>query len=73
MNSAEESIESPCIGNCCLDGFDICLGCFRTLEEIKAWWRVDEAGRHAIVSKAGKRKEERAQAYKSRSESKDGA
>lgn len=30
-------IESPCIRNCCLDDNDICLGCFRSLDEILSW------------------------------------
>ena len=55
MNDSRKSIESPCIGNCCLDDFDICLGCFRTLEEIKAWWQVDDAGRIKILADARKR------------------
>ena len=30
-------IASPCIDTCCLNEEDICLGCFRSLEEILAW------------------------------------
>ncbi|EMI4403390.1 DUF1289 domain-containing protein [Vibrio parahaemolyticus] len=32
-----DSIDNPCIRNCCLDDNDICLGCFRTLDEILHW------------------------------------
>ncbi len=28
---------SPCIRNCCLDNNDICLGCFRYIDEIVNW------------------------------------
>jgi predicted Fe-S protein YdhL (DUF1289 family) len=28
---------SPCVRNCCLDETDICLGCFRHLDEIVGW------------------------------------
>ena len=28
---------NPCIDKCCLNEEDICLGCFRTLEEILKW------------------------------------
>ncbi|MFY8123363.1 MAG: DUF1289 domain-containing protein, partial [Silanimonas sp.] len=32
---------SPCVRHCCLDEADECLGCGRTLEEIKAWHTAD--------------------------------
>jgi len=31
------AIVSPCIRKCCLNEDDICLGCYRSLEEIKRW------------------------------------
>ncbi|ELB2122224.1 DUF1289 domain-containing protein [Vibrio parahaemolyticus] len=34
---SEDSIDNPCIRNCCLDDNDICLGCFRTLDEMLHW------------------------------------
>lgn len=30
-------MESPCKRNCCLDNTDICIGCYRSLEEITGW------------------------------------
>jgi len=30
-------VESPCIRNCCLNQQNICLGCFRHLDEIIGW------------------------------------
>lgn len=44
-NNIQDEIDSPCIGVCSIDeatGF--CQGCYRTVEEIKAWWNmpVDE-------------------------------
>ncbi|EKO3464267.1 DUF1289 domain-containing protein [Vibrio fluvialis] len=39
---SESAVPSPCIRNCCLDDNDVCLGCFRTLEEILAWTRSSE-------------------------------
>ncbi|MBT2912746.1 DUF1289 domain-containing protein, partial [Vibrio anguillarum] len=32
MSEVEEP-KSPCIRQCCLDEMDICLGCFRSLNE----------------------------------------
>ena len=33
----EDVISSPCVRNCCLDNHDICMGCFRHLDEIIGW------------------------------------
>ncbi len=32
-----EDIQSPCSRNCCLNEADICLGCFRHIDEITGW------------------------------------
>ncbi|WP_340680762.1 DUF1289 domain-containing protein [Paraglaciecola sp.] len=37
MGEILNNVESPCIRNCCLDANDLCVGCFRTLEEILSW------------------------------------
>jgi predicted Fe-S protein YdhL (DUF1289 family) len=29
--------DSPCVRNCCLNEDDLCLGCFRYIDEIVAW------------------------------------
>jgi len=41
MDSISLSLTSPCIKNCCLDLDDICLGCFRSLDEITQWTQVN--------------------------------
>ena len=33
----KEAMESPCVRMCTLDDDDICIGCGRSLEEIKQW------------------------------------
>ena len=50
---------SPCVRQCCLDDHDECLGCGRTLEEIKAWHVEDTPGREAILRAAAGRREQR--------------
>jgi uncharacterized protein len=49
--------QSPCIRNCCLDDDLTCLGCFRSLEEIKEWGVVDNHRRSIILQNAKQRKE----------------
>jgi predicted Fe-S protein YdhL (DUF1289 family) len=42
-------VPSPCISVCELDAQrQFCVGCLRTLEEIRVWRGLDEAGRRAI-------------------------
>jgi predicted Fe-S protein YdhL (DUF1289 family) len=50
------SIQSPCVRNCCLDEQDICLGCFRSLDEILQWGAASEASKLEMLKKASQRK-----------------
>jgi predicted Fe-S protein YdhL (DUF1289 family) len=56
MSDTDSTIQSPCIGNCCLDDELTCLGCFRSLEEIKEWGLVDDPRRRIILQNAKLRK-----------------
>lgn len=43
-------VESPCIGVCAIDesnGF--CLGCYRTVDEIKAWFDMSQAEKKDLM------------------------
>ena len=57
MSDIEPSPQSPCVRNCCLDDDLVCLGCFRTIEEIKDWSIVDDQQRRVILQNAQRRKE----------------
>ncbi|MGL6289672.1 MAG: DUF1289 domain-containing protein [Silanimonas sp.] len=57
---------SPCIRQCCLDDADECVGCGRTLDEIKAWHGADAAGRAVILRAAAARRVARAQRFPAR-------
>ncbi len=43
------SVRSPCISNCCLDDEDICLGCFRHIDEIVGWDIASKEERKQII------------------------
>jgi uncharacterized protein len=47
------------VRNCCLDEREICLGCGRSLDEIKAWSEASDADRLAILDQATRRRAER--------------
>jgi hypothetical protein len=61
------TVPSPCIRNCCLDDAGICLGCFRSVEEIVAWGTADEVHRRRILSRAAQRKQQKASGKLSKS------
>jgi hypothetical protein len=57
------SIWSPCVKVCFVDpGEGLCVGCFRTLEELGQWTRYSDEERAAI----GKALPEREKAYRQR-------
>lgn len=53
-------VASPCVRNCCLDERDVCLGCGRSLDEIRIWSEADDAERLRILDRAAARRAERA-------------
>src|SRR5712671_4502216 len=57
MSDIDSSAQSPCIRNCCLGDDLTCLGCFRSLEEIKEWQVVDSHRRRIILQNARRRRE----------------
>jgi predicted Fe-S protein YdhL (DUF1289 family) len=57
MSDIDRPIQSPCVRNCCLDDDLTCLGCFRSLEEIKEWGIVDNHRRGIILRNAEQRRE----------------
>lgn len=54
---SEQEPESPCISVCLLDDSDICVGCYRSADEITDWFMADAAGKREILARARKRME----------------
>jgi len=55
--NAPAPIASPCIKVCFVDGKSgLCLGCFRTLNEIARWQRLDEDDRTRIIAELPSRR-----------------
>jgi predicted Fe-S protein YdhL (DUF1289 family) len=57
MSDPAAAALSPCVRNCCLDDDDTCLGCFRSLDEIKEWGTASHQRRLIILDQAQRRKE----------------
>ncbi|MFU8876739.1 MAG: DUF1289 domain-containing protein [Wenzhouxiangellaceae bacterium] len=54
MNEAAhklESVESPCIDICRLDDSGLCVGCFRTGNEIAGWLGYSAEQRQEIMAR----------------------
>ena len=50
-------VASPCMRNCTLDDDDICVGCFRSIDEICAWGSASDVQRREILELAAGRRE----------------
>lgn len=64
MNKTKDQIESPCIRNCCLNEHDVCLGCFRHVDEIIEWGSTNNRRRECILDDAKKRRAEHTAKWK---------
>jgi hypothetical protein len=56
MYKKNDNVESPCNDICTLDDEKICLGCFRSLDEIIHWQEMDDTIRRDVLRKAEKRR-----------------
>ena len=53
------AISSPCIGVCSMDDLTgFCQGCYRTIDEIQAWWEMDDQQQKETINKAAQREAE---------------
>ncbi len=59
MDKADNSdmAQSPCVRNCCLNKDDICLGCFRSIDEITGWNHASNSERLKILENTRQRKQ----------------
>ncbi len=53
-----QPVDSPCIDLCRLDDDDICVGCFRSIDEICAWGGAGNEQRRSILQVAAVRRSE---------------
>ncbi|MEX3938621.1 DUF1289 domain-containing protein [Paraburkholderia sp. BR10937] len=45
------AVKSPCVDVCAFDGeTGLCIGCFRTREEIGNWKKMTDHRRHQVVN-----------------------
>lgn len=55
-SNVSPSVQSPCVSLCRLDEERVCLGCFRHVEDIRAWRSADDDTRREIIAAAEQRR-----------------
>jgi len=51
-----DEVPSPCVSICRMDPVsELCEGCFRSLDEIALWGRMDERGKREVWTQIGQR------------------
>ena len=53
----QAEVASPCVDICVLDEADVCMGCYRSAQEITNWSQLDPAGRRAVLDSARERRQ----------------
>lgn len=54
-SGAPRRVGSPCVSVCLLDGDDVCVGCFRTADEITDWVMLDDDARRQVIDRSRER------------------
>ena len=54
---SEPSPESPCISICALDENDICMGCYRSAQEITDWFMASDEEKRQILVRVRERRD----------------
>lgn len=58
QNEVVIEIKSPCVRNCCLNQQDICVGCYRHVNEITGWKNFSDREKQLVLSQCAQRKKE---------------
>jgi len=48
-------VPSPCMSICALDEDNICVGCYRSVVEIREWALMDDDERRTVLEKSNER------------------
>ncbi|HDZ16586.1 MAG TPA: DUF1289 domain-containing protein [Methylophaga aminisulfidivorans] len=54
--SPKKPIPSPCLRKCCLDARDVCMGCYRQIDEITGWAAMSEIEKLATLERCNERR-----------------
>jgi hypothetical protein len=51
------AVKSPCVDVCAFDGkTGLCVGCLRTLDEVRGWKKMTDHQRHQVINDGPRRR-----------------
>lgn len=56
MLKNKSSVKSPCVQVCTLDENKICMGCYRSVEEVRNWFRFTDKEKKQAIKNADERR-----------------
>ena len=56
MSDATPPVKSPCIEVCSLNSEDVCIGCYRTANEIIVWFSAPDQRKREILAAIDQRR-----------------
>lgn len=58
MINMNSKVKSPCTHVCTKDENGICLGCFRSIDEIRMWYKLSDEEKLKVIETAENRRRE---------------
>lgn len=58
MPAVSDDIASPCVNNCQLNEEDVCMGCYRSLQEIGDWMLLNSEQRLEVLQRSQERRKQ---------------
>lgn len=59
MSESSLPVKSPCIEVCSLNDSDVCIGCYRTANEIIEWFSANDQRKREILAAVSERRNQR--------------
>lgn len=59
MSESDLPVKSPCIEVCSLNDSDVCVGCYRTANEIIEWFSANDQRKREILAAVSERRNQR--------------
>lgn len=59
MSESNLPVKSPCIEVCSLNDSDVCIGCYRTANEIIEWFSANDQRKREILAAVSERRNQR--------------
>ena len=54
----KQTVPNPCVNLCSLNASNVCIGCYRTIDEVGAWGRYSDEQRREVLENCERRFQE---------------